>query len=603
MMRLGSTALVLLLAASGPALALEADPPSRVARLSYIDGQVLLQAADAGAPEQAALNLPVTIGDRVTTESGSRAELSVGTAALRLDEYTDLTVANLDSDIAQVSLNSGTLGIHVRELLASETFEVDTPNATIRLLRPGDYRIGIDQDGAAVVAVRSGDAEIDNGNGPVRLRDGQQLRLANGDQFANVQNLDPQDAFDTWCIDRERAISDAQSSRYVSRDVVGYEDLDQYGNWYSEPGYGAVWAPTVVIAGWAPYSYGRWAWISPWGWTWVDRSPWGFAPFHYGRWAFMHQRWCWVPGPRFHRPVWAPGLVAWHRGSDRGDPRNRPVSWFPLGPREVYVPSKQVSPRYLRNVNVANTAITNNAYITNVYNNRVRDIRYINRNAPSAVTTVPRSAFTAAGPVTRPAWSGDFRDNARMQPAPAQRHVNDNPRMNRGADPRLSRGADPRMNRGADSRVADASTPAEFGRPQRTERPQADGGGEGRMTIPRTPTDRRQIQSDDGWRRIDSRPNTLQPTIRGAPVARFDANRGVSNPAGRAASQPTFNRGPGRSVSVTPPQGNGAHENRGAAGRSTTQPAGNAHSAGNSRGATPMGGGRSNRGGLSVSRQ
>ena len=143
-----------------------------------------------------------------------------------------------------------------------------------------------------------------------------------------------------------------------------------------------------------PIAIGRWTWISPWGWTWVDRAQWGFAPFHYGRWAHLATRWCWVPGPRFHRPVWAPGLVAWQRGPGLGNPNTRPVSWIPLGPRDVYVPSKNVSPRYLRNVNIANTAITNNALPHERRKDRVRDIRYANRDVPGAVTTVPRTAFT-----------------------------------------------------------------------------------------------------------------------------------------------------------------------------------------------------------------
>ena len=56
------------------------------------------------------------------------------------------------------------------------------------------------------------------------------------------------------------------------------------------PEYGTVWFPHVTIVGWAPYRYGHWAWISPWGWTWVDDAPWGFAPFHYGRWVFVARR-------------------------------------------------------------------------------------------------------------------------------------------------------------------------------------------------------------------------------------------------------------------------------------------------------------------------
>jgi len=37
---------------------------------------------------------------------------------------------------------------------------------------------------------------------------------------------------------------------------------------------------------WAPYREGHWAWIEPWGWTWVDDASFGFVTSHYGRWAF-----------------------------------------------------------------------------------------------------------------------------------------------------------------------------------------------------------------------------------------------------------------------------------------------------------------------------
>ncbi len=513
MARLRAAAFSLALVISGTGLAQEADyapeadPPSRVARISYIQGQVSVQPADSGVPEEAVLNRPLTISDRLTTDYGSRAELSVGTAALRVDELSDLTIDNLDLDIAQIALNSGTLGIHVRELRESETFEIDTPNATVRLLRPGDYRVEADAQGGTALMVRSGDAELDNGNGPIRLRDGQRVRLAAGDQYADVMNLTMQDAFDEWCIERERGIAEAEATRYVSRDVVGYEDLDTYGNWYSEPGYGHVWAPTIVYAGWAPYRFGRWTWISPWGWTWVDRAPWGFAPFHYGRWAHLNNRWCWVPGPRFHRPVWAPGLVAWQRGPGLGNPNTRPVSWIPLGPRDVYVPSKNVSPRYLRNVNVANTAITNNALLTNIAKNRVRDIRYANRDIPGAVTTVPRTAFNTPRPGPKPVWSGDFKDNARLQRGPDRSQPQPRPDHNQGT------WRDPRSQSGSAINTAPPTALAPVNTGRRT--------GDGRMTVPRVPTDRRQIQSDGSWNRTDGQ---------GASFARPTTQRPVSEP-------------------------------------------------------------------------
>jgi hypothetical protein len=75
------------------------------------------------------------------------------------------------------------------------------------------------------------------------------------------------------------------------------------------------------------------------------------------------------------------------------------VAWFPLGPREVYVPARRFSPHYVERVNVSNTVIVNRTYITNVYNNRVPDIVYRNRGVPGAVTAVSRETFVSAGRV------------------------------------------------------------------------------------------------------------------------------------------------------------------------------------------------------------
>src|SRR3974390_586891 len=96
--------------------------------------------------------------------------------------------------------------------------------------------------------------------------------------------------------------------------MTGYEDLDSAGQWRYVANYGTVWVPTAVPAGWAPYRYGHWVWIAPWGWTWVDDASWGFAPFHYGRWVYAGGAWGWAPGPVYVAPVYAPALVAWFGG-------------------------------------------------------------------------------------------------------------------------------------------------------------------------------------------------------------------------------------------------------------------------------------------------
>jgi hypothetical protein len=373
----------------------EVDPPGRVARLSFISGDVSFQSAEDGNPEDAVLNHPVTSGDRLMTGPRSRAELTMGVAAIRANENTDLSVAVLDDDLAQFVVNSGTVSIRVREIPSGTTFEVDTPHSAIRLLERGEYRVDVASDGAATLAVREGDAEIDSGSGPVRVGARQVARLAPGARFADVRGIDRMDEFDEWSARRERELTGREeATRYVSREVVGYEDLDRYGTWAHEPGYGTVWYPSHVVVGWAPYRFGTWKWIGPWGWTWIDYAPWGFAPFHYGRWAFVNHRWCWVPGPRLLRPVYAPGLVVWtswhhHSGGFHFSRHHRPKGWYPLGPHDIYIPHRRVTPRYLHRVNASNTLIRNNTLLTNAYHNRLRDFRFANRDIPGAHTLAP----------------------------------------------------------------------------------------------------------------------------------------------------------------------------------------------------------------------
>jgi hypothetical protein len=488
-------ALLLALTVSTAVFGEEADPPSRVARLSLIQGDVSYQASGAGAPEAAELNRPLTWGDRLLTNRGSRAEMSVGTAAIRLDESTDLTIVNLDDDIVQLELNSGTLGVHVRELAEGETFEIDTANATVLLRQPGDYRIAVDSQGATVLAVRSGEAELDGGAGPIRLGDRQELFFTGEEQVADVQALGPLTDFDEWCIERERTLAGTHTTRYVSRDVVGYEDLDRYGNWWSEPGYGYVWAPTYISIGWAPYRFGHWSWIGPWGFTWIDYAPWGYAPFHYGRWAYLRHRWCWVPGPRHFRPVWAPALVGWHGMPGVRDPSHvGSVRWFPLGPRDVYVPTHHASARYVRAVNVSNTIIGNNAQITNAWRGRLRAPRFANRDAPDAVSSLPAPAFAAnrfAGRVLRVTPNESGADAPRLATSPSA--TPHDPRRPEAFDSRdRAVRDDPRVSRPREA--GGSGEPPAIVRPSESEGEASDA----RRSVPRTPPDRRVVRGFAG---------------------------------------------------------------------------------------------------------
>jgi len=403
-----------LLASAIPVFAQDAgpqdDPPDRVARLSYLRGDVSFQPAGDDDWVQANLNRPLGTGDKLFTDQNSRVEMEVGAATLRLDAQSNFDILNLNDTVAQTELTQGTINLHVRRVFEGQSYEVDTPNLAFVINQPGDYRVDIAPDGTStMVTVFKGAGDVyGENNASYSVNAGNSYRFHDASlQDYEVLDIPRGDDFDTWADSRNQRYDRPTSRQYVSEEVIGAADLDDYGGWSDEPEYGHVWYPTQVEAGWAPYRDGHWAWVDPWGWTWVDNAAWGFAPFHYGRWVYAGSRWGWCPGPVAVRPVYAPALVAFVGGAGFGigvGINTGPVGWFPLGPRDVYVPWYHASHNYFTNVNVRNTTIINNTYITNVYNDYSRgrpltNVNYAYRQNVAAVTAVPRATFVGARPV------------------------------------------------------------------------------------------------------------------------------------------------------------------------------------------------------------
>ncbi len=380
-----------------PATAL-ADPSARVARISFVSGAVSFRPASLEEWSAASLNYPLTIGDHVWTDRGARGELQLGSTVVRIAPLTEFSVLNLDDRTAQLRVTQGAVSVRVRALGQGDVLEVDTPNGAMSVLRPGLYRVDVDDAGnASTVTVREGEADIATGAAAFPLQRDQSAVLADPDvAHTDVHRAIGADDFEDWCLTRDRGADSVQAARYVSPEMIGYEDLDANGSWEVAGEYGPVWLPRVR-ADWVPYRFGHWAWVGPWGWTWIDDASWGFAPFHYGRWAYLPARgWAWVPGTRIVRPVYAPALVAFVGGANWNVSMrlgSGPVGWFPLGPREVYVPAYRVTPEYVQRVNAAH--VTN----INVTNVNVTTITYVNRTVPGAITAVPRETFVQARPV------------------------------------------------------------------------------------------------------------------------------------------------------------------------------------------------------------
>jgi hypothetical protein len=374
-----------------------ADPPDRVARLSFLSGSVSFRQATVDDWVVATLNYPMTTGDNLWTDAAGRAELQLGSVVVRLAANTSLSILNLDDRAAQLRLAQGTLLVSVRDidLPLGEIVEIDTPYGAVSLEQRGLYRIDVGVTGdQTTVTVRHGTADVSIGTTTFDVDDNRSATVAGLTAPSNsVGDAEQTDEWEDWCQWRERRVDSVRAQLYVSRDVIGYDDLDEAGVWDTDADYGPIWIPHVS-ADWAPYRFGHWVWNEPWGWTWIDDAPWGFAPFHYGRWVTLRGSWAWVPGDFFARPVYAPALVAFVAGDwdvrvslDSGEP----IAWIPLGPGEAFVRSHQVSSGYLQAIDAAQ-GIVADINTTNV--------TYVNRTVPGAMTAVPRDAFVQGRPVS-----------------------------------------------------------------------------------------------------------------------------------------------------------------------------------------------------------
>jgi hypothetical protein len=328
----------------------DAPPVSRVARLSFVQGDVSF--LRAGVTEWAPVveNLPLLAGDQLYAGRAARAEVQLGRGDyIRLSENTALTITRFSDSEAQFEITEGTAIIRIERLSSAfHRFEVDTPNTAVVLHQDGVYRVDVRGENDSELVVKRGEAEASTDEGSFRVREGHRLVIdtSTGGKLELVAYT-TQDDSDQWSDDRDTTIDRVGASLapdYVAsyettyNDFYGASDLSSYGTWTTYPSYGQCWIPRVG-SDWTPYRQGQWLWIPSAGWTWLSSEPWGWAPYHYGRWAYLPGiGWAWIPGIgspyggygyRDYR--WLPALVFFF---DCLTPRGDYVGWYPLAPGE-----------------------------------------------------------------------------------------------------------------------------------------------------------------------------------------------------------------------------------------------------------------------------
>ena len=321
---------------------------ARVARISFIRGDVQIRRAGGQDWEKAGLNLPIVEGDELATSGDSRLEIQFNNFShLRLDQNSFLKISVLKSEGIAVSISQGTMSLRVTDLdKAAGYFEIDAPKTTVAVQRSGTYRIDAGKSGDTDLRVSvtgGGEARVYSDNAGFTLKSGRSARVfttgGNAGEWETAEAVRFTDEFDNWAADRDSTIAarlrDAYYDTYYDNDIYGADDLNGYGEWIHTASYGYVWRPYQnsinLYADWSPYRYGHWRWVPPYGWTWVNDEPWGWATYHHGRWVYDNGYWAWTPYG-YYRPArswWFPALVVINVFNDN-------VCWYPLGYHHRY---------------------------------------------------------------------------------------------------------------------------------------------------------------------------------------------------------------------------------------------------------------------------
>jgi hypothetical protein len=287
----------------------------RTARLSYLQGNVIIDHLDNTAGGTAQINMPLAEGVRLTTSEDGQAEVEFEDGSVvRITPNTSLGLNGLSIDAAGNFHTQLTVmhGLVYAELRAASkfTYTVDAGGEHISPIANATIRINLDQP-PAVISVFDGtvhlehaiSAETDGYKTNVRAGETLTGDPSDSGRYFLLQNIEP-DSWDEWNQGRDQTAAEAATNRTVARDGYagdqgyGWSDLDANGSWYDVPGQGQIWQPTLALdATFDPYGYGSWVASPGDGYVWASGYSWGWTPFRCGNWSYWSSfGWGWSPG-------------------------------------------------------------------------------------------------------------------------------------------------------------------------------------------------------------------------------------------------------------------------------------------------------------------
>lgn len=282
-----------------PALA---DSHARAVRLSDVQGNVQIDRNTGQGFENAFVNLPLTQGVKIRTqdrgqaalefEDGSTVRLAPNTAV----ELPQLMLRDSGVKFSTIKVQEGTAYV---DFLGTKdnVIEVTFAREDMTLTQAVHLRVAV-EDVDATVAAFKGQASVTGPKGTVEVNKNHTASFdLLDDHYTAASGID-EFPYDSW--DKQEAQYQQQYGRSTSSySSTGYgtADLNYYGNFFTVPGYGTLWQPYFIGAGWDPFMNGAWAFYPGSGYSWVSAYPWGWTPYHCGAWNyFAMYGWAWQSG-------------------------------------------------------------------------------------------------------------------------------------------------------------------------------------------------------------------------------------------------------------------------------------------------------------------
>lgn len=280
-----------------------ADSHVRIVRLSYVEGGVQLDRHTGQGYEKAMVNFPIVQGAKIRTMESGRAEVefedgsTIRLAPNSIVEFPQLSLRDSGDKVSSIELSQGTLYVDYASAKNQE-FTVLFGREKLTLAHSSHVRVVV-EDSDAAVAVFKGDIQIESPSGALEVKKNQTANFDLDEDTCKLAKNIREEPLDAWDKQQDQYHVRYASNSYSSYSPYAYgtNDLGYYGNFFNAPGYGMMWQPYFVGAGWDPFMDGAWAFSPGLGFGWVSAYPWGWTPYHYGTWVFVPAYgWAWQPG-------------------------------------------------------------------------------------------------------------------------------------------------------------------------------------------------------------------------------------------------------------------------------------------------------------------